>query len=431
MASRHERFTRFGLAVLALALLPAGALAQDGTLGDEEMLDIDRQIEGQVPSEDDENNELWEEYQRYRSSDLEDIDVSEYRVSAERVEVGGSIVIRSDEMIEGDVVAVGGEVTVRGVVHGDVVAVGGSIHLDEAADISGDAVAIGGRVSGDGGVSGEKVSIDFPFPFMFKGDRTIVHGKSFGPPHAMTLGFDIGVLVVGLLLAFLVNLVGERRLDVMSRRVDGEPGMSFLIGLLASIGLPFALVLTFLLLLVTIIGLLVFPFILVALVIVSYAGFVAVTIAVGRRAAHARDGDELPVQRSSYQYVFLGFLVMHSFLIVGTLFEAIGGFFAPIGSLFGILGIFVLTFASMLGFGALFTSRLGTRPIGPGPGGMDGGHPGAVHAGWQPAPPPPPPPPPAPGFVADPSAQAVSEMPDAPPDLDEPAKKDETGPDGG
>jgi len=80
----------------------------------------------------------------------------------DRVQFGRSIVVDESEEVGdlvcigcsihmmgtcGDVVAVGGSVTVDGTVKGDVVAVGGGMHLEENASISGDVVTVGGGLS--------------------------------------------------------------------------------------------------------------------------------------------------------------------------------------------------------------------------------------------------------------------------------------------
>jgi hypothetical protein len=84
------------------------------------------------------------------------------RSKGDRVQVGHSIVVEEGEETGdvvcigcsihmmgtcGDVVAVGGSVTIEGTVKGDVVAVGGGVHLDENASISGDVVTVGGGLS--------------------------------------------------------------------------------------------------------------------------------------------------------------------------------------------------------------------------------------------------------------------------------------------
>jgi hypothetical protein len=84
------------------------------------------------------------------------------RASGDRVQVGRSIVVEENEEVGdvvcigcsihmmgtcGDVVAIGGGITIEGTVKGDAVAVGGGMHLGESASVSGDVVTVGGGLS--------------------------------------------------------------------------------------------------------------------------------------------------------------------------------------------------------------------------------------------------------------------------------------------
>ncbi len=79
-----------------------------------------------------------------------------------RVQFGRNIVVDESEKVgdvvcigcsihmmgtSGDVVAVGGNITIDGTVKGDAVVVGGGMHLNENATVSGDLVTIGGGLS--------------------------------------------------------------------------------------------------------------------------------------------------------------------------------------------------------------------------------------------------------------------------------------------
>ena len=62
------------------------------------------------------------------------------------------IVIESDRRVRGDVVSIGGDVTVYGEIDGDVVSVFGDINLKENANVDGDVVAPFGKITEDEGV---------------------------------------------------------------------------------------------------------------------------------------------------------------------------------------------------------------------------------------------------------------------------------------
>ena len=395
----------------------ATAAGSDSVLSADQRRSLDRQLAAPKTPEAPEapdtsgSSDLWEEYQKYRDRDRSDLEPS-----GERVKVGDSVEVLAGELVQGDVVSIGGDVDVKGVVDGDVVAVGGNVILHEGAEVSGDAVAVGGRVKeiGHAIVRGEKVSVNVPIPLFGLRDHEL------GMPRFMRLflGWKLGFLAVGLVLCLLFNAVAGQRLDVVSRRVEAEPGQSFLIGLLGAFGTPIAMLISFLLLAITVIGLLLFPVLLILVWLVMLGGFAAVAIAVGRRMAQGGDLGGLPPSNSSYRNLTVGFLVLQGFLIVGMILTALAswGPIRPIGVLLGVLGVFVVIFASIVGFGAALLSRLGTQAPGlPAWSGTAGGPPPSFAGmaappggGFTPPPPPPPPggftPPPPPPTSAGPGA---------------------------
>ena len=100
---------------LIVGLVPAAASTggdSTGTTLDEKTLrELDRQLDEPLEAEGAEDAEpvekkqdLWEEYQQVKRSLGE-------RRSSERVEIGGSVLVEEDELITGDVVAIGGAST--------------------------------------------------------------------------------------------------------------------------------------------------------------------------------------------------------------------------------------------------------------------------------------------------------------------------------
>jgi hypothetical protein len=368
--------------IVALGACAPGAFAQGDTtraLDRKTAEDVDRQIE-RSKDEPAPNTELWEDYQRSKRD--EDADAA-LKTSGERVNFGADVEVLEGERIEGDVVAIGGDTVVRGKVVGDVVSIGGNVILHEGASVDGDAVAVGGRVEerGDVEVTGETVSVGFNvMPWVRHRDIDVpnLHFASF-------VGY-VTFLIVSLLIGLIFYTVAPRRIDAIARRVESEPGQSFLVGLLCFVGSPFLLILAVVLLAITVIGLLLLPVLAIAFVLAIVGGFFAVALAVGRRAAHLREGTELPAARSPYMYMLLGFGVLHALVVLGMLVGLTGGFLGPLSGMLTVVGVFVLLFATILGFGALVTTRFGRQPAPPAAGFPA---PGAV--------PPPPPPPPPPG----------------------------------
>lgn len=347
-------------------------------LTEQQRIDLEKQIE--------ENQRLLEEYHQYKDDDST---LDSEHAYDERVEIGGGVIVAEDEVITGDVVAVGGDVEVHGKVMGDAVAVGGRVHVYPDAKVHGDAVSVGGkvRVEEGGQVYGEKVSVDIGLP---------LSGLRFGSGHHDLAGLEkprfwgifANLIWVGatLLLALLFLAVAGGRIDVVSRRVEAQPGQSFLIGLLGAFATPIATVVTVVLLAITIIGILLIPVLFLLEILMFVGGFLGVALAVGRRilAARRTSGDLAPA-RSSYFVLTIGFLALHALCLLGTIFGATGIPILP--GLFKGFGIFTLIFSTFVGYGALLLSRFGTTLPGPA----------------LPPLPPPPPTPPTPGFPPPPA----------------------------
>lgn len=437
----HDPELIAGVVLLVLGLLllfPLAARAQDSVLTTEQLESLDSQFSDtdttdEIGSADDgkRDDSLWEEYQQYSNRDDEE------HTSGERVKIGDEVVVWENEHIRGDVVSVGGRVTVHGYVEGDVVAIGGDVVLHEGAEVEGDVVSVGGRVRdlGSARVHGEKVSVNIPLPLNWNWTSRDSN-FSLGLPNFVSVGFNLGFLFVGLLLALLAYAVSGRRIDVMSRRVEAEPGQSFLVGMLGAFGTPLAIVIAAILLAITFIGILLIPVLLIFVWVVAFGGFVAVILAVGRRLSELRQ-KELQATRSAYQSILIGFVGLHAFGLLGSLFELGGGFFMTLAVLCEVLQAFVLLFACTLGYGALLLSRFGTQlPSADvafaGAGQLSASTPmygsGPAAPGTSPPPipgSPPPPPPPAPASPAGgmPDPPEPPPPPDAPGSPDEPPKE--------
>jgi len=183
--------------------------------------------------------------------------------AGEKVE-GEAVAIMGDLQIDGEVrrdaVAVMGSVTINGKVGGEVVAVMGDVVLGPKAEIEGDVVVIGGALQRDPGaiVGGEVKRVGVgkfqgkkprvPGPIDAWWDHALSHGALLG------VGKDLGWLVVPVLMALgfyaLLALVfpgGIRRTgDMLVQR----PGAVVLSALLTFMALP----VLFVLLLITVVG---------------------------------------------------------------------------------------------------------------------------------------------------------------------------------
>ncbi|HUF90615.1 MAG TPA: polymer-forming cytoskeletal protein [Gemmatimonadota bacterium] len=281
------------------------------------------------------------------------------RSTGDRVRVGASIHIDSDELVDGDVVAVFGAVRIDGTVTGDVVAVGGSVRLGPDALIEGDVTAVGGTIDR---TQGARVmgSID---EVAWGGPDIRVRGPQFHAPFLEGIGGLVGT-VVGIILlgafASLAYLLARRPVERMAYRVATSPWKSALVGLVAQILFFPALVLLVILLAVSIIGiplLLVIPFALVALVLGVLVGFTAVARQLGG-AAEQRFGWQ---HDSPFIAVLIGVGIIMLLSFFASALGVAGGPLKVFAVILGILGFVVQYAAWTVGFGALLLTRFGTR----------------------------------------------------------------------
>jgi hypothetical protein len=269
------------------------------------------------------------------------------------VRMGNDVHVPEDQVVEGDVVAIMGDVRVDGYVEGDAVAVGGSLFLGPRGRIDGDGVSVGGTVEKDGGViRGETVSIGFGKGWC-RGPGFVMGGFFSSARRFVLL---IMWLIILVLLGALLIAVVRRPVDIVSDRVRKEAFFNGLIGLLA-----WALVIPIIVLLaITVIGIPIAILVPFVFVIMMLLGFVGVAVATGQKFTGSGDG-------GAYKAMALGTVVLYGLWLVGALLRMGPGPLHFAGSIFGFLGMAVVFVATTVGLGAVVTSRFGTREKTPKP----------------------------------------------------------------
>lgn len=278
--------------------------------------------------------------------------------SGDRVRVGAGIEVEEGEVIDGDVVAVGGSVSVDGTVEGDVVAVGGGVHLGPNAVVDGEVTSVGGTIDREPGavVHGTVNEVAFAPHIGWHEDW------GPGPFFAGVTGL-IGTIVwiaVLILLVCLAYLLARRPIERMEYRVATSAWKAALVGLVAQLLFVPALVLTCVVLAISIIGipfLLLVPFAILALVIGSLLGFAAVAKRLGN-VAESRFG-----WHHANPYISLligvGLIMLMSFF--GHALGVVGGPLGIFGTVLTILGFIAQYVAWTIGMGVLLLTRFGTR----------------------------------------------------------------------
>jgi hypothetical protein len=286
----------------------------------------------------------------------------------DQVKFGGSVTVNEGEVVEGDVVAVGGSVRVDGQVTGNAVAIGGSMTLGPKAEVKGDAVVIGGRLNRDPAarIGGKVVDVgagDFDFGGFRR--RGVPFGRLFVPFSGAALGLlalmsTLARVAVLCVLASLVLLVGGEYVERVGARAVAEPVKAGAIGLLAQLLFIPMLVITILLLVVTIIGiplLVLVPFAVLALAVIGLVGFTAVASYLGRLVNYRFDW----AGANPYQTVVIGIVLLISPVLIARLIGLAGILVFPITGTLAFLGFLLEYAAWTVGFGAVALLRF-ARP---------------------------------------------------------------------
>jgi hypothetical protein len=277
--------------------------------------------------------------------------------SREIVRMGEDITVGHGKRVRGDVVAVGGSVTIYGQVTGDVIAVGGNVTLMSGSMVRGDAVSVGGTLEREEGavLEGQEVSVSmgpwninrwlWGFP-----QRTYI-------PHYGARGLSIwwdflryaGFFLIGLILYYAF----PKRMAVIRETTRS----SFWLGLLTGFGSVLGVIVALILLIITCIG-----------ILVAIPGFFLSVLAVigGGSAAVVILGEVIFRRQAKSAGSWIGALALGTVLLfavqfVGQLLDLAGGPGNAIGgSLKAIVKVawFVLFLS---GFGALVLSRIGKR----------------------------------------------------------------------
>jgi hypothetical protein len=233
----------------------------------------------------------------------------------------------------------------------EVVAVGGNVHVASGAHVGADAVSVGGEVSIDQGgiVDGQEVSVSVPGVGSLLGLASPGPATSKGLSFGLKVGQAIAKFVVFFLLALLLRAIAPARLDRVTASLTREPLRDVLFGLLGTIAMPVLTVL----LAVTIVGILLIPVQLIAIIIAAILGYTALALLIGRA---------IPIGERK----------------AGTVIQlAIGTGIVVLVSEIPVVGVLAMVSAWLLVFGAVLRSRGGqpspiapipTAPVAPIPG---------------------------------------------------------------
>ncbi|MBI2954416.1 MAG: hypothetical protein HYY30_08890 [Chloroflexi bacterium] len=257
-------------------------------------------------------------------------------VDGDLVAVGGNIVV--DGQVYGDAVATGGNVDVSGEVIGQVVSVGGNVHLASTATVRRGVVVVGGSFQREEGavVNGDIVETgpgEFlipqlpPWSFAWQANRQ--PGDGFGLLFAIFS--SLLAAIAFLALSVLAAVIFPEQLNVVRRTIESAPLQVLGVGVLSAI----VSVMLTPILLFTCIGLPIFWMIVIA---ATLFGTVGIALLVGERL----------------------FLAIHTRSFTTILATAVGTLVIWMASLLPIFGGIFMLFVFFFGLGAVVLSRFGT-----------------------------------------------------------------------
>jgi hypothetical protein len=268
--------------------------------------------------------------------------VSIASISHARVLVKDSSVVKLNEdinmgqdLIFKDLIAIKGNINVKGDVGRDIVAVLGNIHLFPTARVAGDVVSIGGKIEKD---EGAKVKGEITEIVIGKGGEKMA--EVYAP---LVVGMGVGGLLILKALAFL-GFLGlsmiivsfmTGQIGAISSKIEKEWLKTLLWGILGFILIcPIAILLA-----ITVIGI---PLIIVEMILVSIAmltGYIAVSQLIGKKFMKAirRPNQPMIVE------VIWGLAIL--FLV----------------DLIPVLGMTVKCLALTFGFGSAIITKLGKK----------------------------------------------------------------------
>jgi hypothetical protein len=281
----------------------------------------------------------------------------------DRIEWGRNGVAAGDT-VRGDFVNFFGDTDIRGVVLGDAVSLVGDLTVHEGAYVQGDAVSVGGRVRVTGGEVGGNIVTsgrgtwregdDEADDEADDADRAATRDRD--EPHSI-LGALFAVFVAMAMLGVtgvIAAAVIPQRLDTIARRLEAGVGRAFAAGLILELGFVPILLLVLFTLIITVLGILLIPFAVVALpllyAVLGALGWFATATLVGRGISGVQGADRGAMMRS----VVVGTVVLLlPFALAALLPSWGGGLIALAGG--------VVWVATTAGFGAAVLSRGGRR----------------------------------------------------------------------
>jgi hypothetical protein len=273
--------------------------------------------------------------------------------------VVGGRTVRAGERLASAAVA-GGPLDIYGTVDGNVVALDGDIVLHPGAHVRGDAMAVRGEVRLEGGIlDGERRTLQGTTGLVVRHPVT----PQLTPLQATlrALKISLGWLAMLLVIGVGVLVYAGPYLDGVTDTLERNPMRALWTGMIGQLAILPALLLLVVALALTILGILLIPFGVVAFVLVVAGiltlGFLAVAQVTGRALFGGRARAALTERGAALRALFAGTTAALSLWVLAALFTAA----TTPGAVLRGLAFAVTWVAATAGFGAAIISRGGTR----------------------------------------------------------------------
>jgi hypothetical protein len=269
----------------------------------------------------------------------------------------GARSVAAGTTVKGTVVA-RGPVDVFGRVDGSVVSLAGDVKVHHGGVVTGDAIAVGGRVIADSGqVDGEMRAMSV-LPALVSPAGALADQRSAAQRTADSVKAVAGSFAILLVIAVGVFLFAGPNLDEVALTLQGRFGRAFWYGVLGQLLVLPGLLVLICALALTIIGILLIPFAVVAYGIavagLATLGFLAVCRLVGDGLWR---GGTASARGRALATLFVGVSVFLALWLVASLLTS-----APYASVIIRAAAVAATWAAMtLGLGAAILSRAGTH----------------------------------------------------------------------
>jgi hypothetical protein len=274
----------------------------------------------------------------------------------------GDRVVPADSDVPGTVAVARGDLDVVGTVEGSAIALAGDVVVHPGGRVRGDALSALGRVRAEGGVvDGEMRTLQGPIGPV--AGRAARNAASASPAAAtyLALKISLGWLVLLCFIGIGVLLFAERYLEGVVETVEGAFSRSFWAGVVGQLALLPAFLVLIVALAITLVGILLIPFGIVAFWIAAAGlttiGFLALAQVTGQALLRGRARAALTDRGATLRSLVTGIVIYTGLWVLAAAFA-----WSPvIGGVLRGIAFAVSWVAATAGLGAAILSRAGTR----------------------------------------------------------------------